>query len=59
LRINKYRIEKIRKELASEECEYLENAGSGHRAGRSVGGEVPPGNCEKKENRKENNSQWR
>ena len=27
LRINKYRIEKIRKELASEECEYLENAG--------------------------------
>lgn len=27
LRVNKYRIEKIRKELASEECEYLENAG--------------------------------
>lgn len=27
LRINKYRIEKIRKELACEECEYLENAG--------------------------------
>lgn len=27
LRINKYGIEKIRKELASEECEYLENAG--------------------------------
>lgn len=27
LRVNKYRIEKIRKGLAFEECEYLENAG--------------------------------
>lgn len=27
LRINKCRIEKIRKELACKECEYLENAG--------------------------------
>lgn len=32
LRINKYRIEKIRKELASEECEYLENAGEGRQS---------------------------
>lgn len=33
LRINKCRIEKIRKELACKECEYLENAGEWRQSG--------------------------
>lgn len=51
LRINKYRIEKIRKELASEECEYLENAGEWRLCRLFPVGQLPDGleqgNCKK------------